>query len=261
MMGGNGEEVIVRKLHFTTGSPFARAVRIVLAEKGLDYEKDETVGTTAPDVRSRFTPTLQVPTLEDGGLVLWDSAVIIDYLVATYPNAKANAGERPFAEVLVRPDHAWQDKLALATLQTLGGAITTVSQLLWSGIRPDTNGFAERSAIRVPYLLDWCETQIASTDEGFVPGRCSVQDVLLACHCLFAERRPLGLEWEAASRPKVTALVRRLERRKSFFANPIPWWEPGVSYATPEEWSWALEKTIHKGMGWDAFSKARARRE
>lgn len=160
----------MRKLHFTTGSPFARAVRIMLAEKGLEYEKDETVGTTAPDVRAKFTPTLQVPTLQDGGLTLWDSTVILDYLMATYPNAPPHPGEHLFAQTMVRPEQPWQDKLALATLQTLGGAVTTVSQLLWSGIRADANVFAERSAIRVSYLLDWCEEQIASTVDGFIPG-------------------------------------------------------------------------------------------
>lgn len=35
MVGGTA-----RKLWFSEGSPFARKVRIVLAEKGLDYEKD-----------------------------------------------------------------------------------------------------------------------------------------------------------------------------------------------------------------------------
>jgi glutathione S-transferase len=29
------------KLYYSQGSPFARKVRIVLAEKALDYEKDE----------------------------------------------------------------------------------------------------------------------------------------------------------------------------------------------------------------------------
>lgn len=247
----------MRKLHFTTGSPFARAVRVVLAEKGLDYEKDETVSTPPPEARALYTPTLQVPTLEDGDLILWDSGVILDYLMASYPNAAPRAGEQPFAETLVRADQAWQDKLALATLQTLGGAITTVSQLLWSGVRADANGFAGRNAARVGYLLDWCEGRIAGEGDGFVPGRCSVQDVLLACFCLFAERRPLGLEWEAESRPRVTALVRRLERRASFAANPIPWWEPGVTYATPEERAWAMDKTIHAGPSWEEFRQGR----
>lgn len=29
----------MRKVYFTTGSPFARAVRIVLVEKGLSFEQ------------------------------------------------------------------------------------------------------------------------------------------------------------------------------------------------------------------------------
>ena len=70
----------MRKLFFTTGSPFARAVRIVLVEKGLDFERAETYTTPSAEDRAKVTPTLQVPTLVDGELTLWDSAVIIDYL-------------------------------------------------------------------------------------------------------------------------------------------------------------------------------------
>ena len=55
----------MRKLYFTTGSPFARAVRIVLAEKGLEYDRDEMITTTATEVREADTPTLQVPTLAE----------------------------------------------------------------------------------------------------------------------------------------------------------------------------------------------------
>jgi hypothetical protein len=69
----------MRKLFFTTGSPFARAVRIVLVEKGLEFEREETFTTPSVEERAKVAPTLQVPTLVDGNLTLWDSAVIIDY--------------------------------------------------------------------------------------------------------------------------------------------------------------------------------------
>ena len=74
----------MRKLLFTTGSPFARAVRIVLVEKGLDFEREETVTTPSVEDRAKITPTLQVPALIDGELTIWDSAVIIDYLMTNY---------------------------------------------------------------------------------------------------------------------------------------------------------------------------------
>src|SRR5690349_24223669 len=108
------------KLYFTTGSPFARAVRIALAEKALPFERDETYTTPSVEERAKTTPTLQVPTLIDGDLKLWDSAVILEYLMASYPNPPAPEGYQPFASEYVRPDHFWRDKLVHATLQTFG---------------------------------------------------------------------------------------------------------------------------------------------
>ncbi len=79
----------MRKLYFTTGSPFARAVRIVLVEKGLPFERDETYTTPSAEERAKVTPTLQVPTLVDSDVRLWDSTVILEYLMGSYPSPSA----------------------------------------------------------------------------------------------------------------------------------------------------------------------------
>jgi glutathione S-transferase len=237
----------MRKLYFTTGSPFARAVRIVLAEKGLPFERDETYTTPSVEERAKATPTLQVPTLIDGDLKLWDSAVIVEYLMARYPNSLAPESHQPFATDYVRTEHVWRDKLVHATLQTFGVSTATISQLQWSGIRHEDIGHGTRSAIRNQHLLDWFESELVSTADGFVSGVVSVQDVLLVCWCQFIERRPLRLTWKANHRPKIEALVARLEIRPSFQQEPAFWWEPGVTYASPEEIAWARQKTIYDG--------------
>src|SRR5215211_7921011 len=108
----------MRTLFFTTGSPFARAVRIALVEKALPFERDETYTTPGIEERAKVAPTLQVPTLVDGDLKIWDSAVILEYLTATYANVKPIQGQIPFAAEYVRPAHLWHDKLVHATLQT-----------------------------------------------------------------------------------------------------------------------------------------------
>lgn len=238
----------MRKLFYTTGSPFARAVRIVLAEKALPFERDETYTTPSVEERARTTPTLQVPTLIDGDITLWDSSVILEYLMATYPHPLAP--ERlhpPFATEYVRTDRLWRDRLVHATLQTFGVSTATVSQLQWSGIRHEDNGHGTRSVIRTQHLLDWFESELASTDDGFVPGVVSVQDVLLACWCQFIERRPLRFTWKAEHRSKVGGLVARLETRPSFQQEPALWWEPGVTYGDTDEIAWARAKTIDVG--------------
>ena len=55
----------MRTLLFTTGSPFARGIRVILDELGLDYERREEITTPTVEERASATPTLQVPTLWD----------------------------------------------------------------------------------------------------------------------------------------------------------------------------------------------------
>lgn len=216
------------RLRFTTGSPFARAVRIVLSEKALAYERIEEITTTSARERSQDAPTLQVPAFSDGETQLWDSLIILEYLMAQYANAPPAAGFAPFAPELLRQGRELDDRQQLATLQTLGVSTAIISQLKWSGAGLE-NDFAAKNAERLGYLLDWFETQIESDTEGFVPGFASVQDVCLAVWLMFIDQRPLNVSWRSASRPKVQALVARMAARPSFEENPIWWWEPGVT--------------------------------
>jgi glutathione S-transferase len=252
------KEAEMRKLFFTTGSPFARAVRIVLVEKGLDFEREETVTTPSVEERAKITPTLQVPALIDGELTIWDSAVIIDYLMTNYPSVVAPEGMHSLAADYVRAAENWHDKLVLVTLLTFGESTTTVSQLQWSGIRYEENGHAARCAIRNQHLLDWFEAQLISTADGFVHGVVSAQDIFLTCFCQFIEKRPLRLSWDAPNRPKLASLVARLERRPSFQQEAALWWEPGVTYATAAEVEWARCKTINNGPGFSEWASQRA---
>lgn len=77
---------MTRQLHYSGRSPYARKVRIVLAEKQLPYEAVEV------DIRKKSAAFLQlnpigkIPVLVDeNGLVFWDSTLIVEYLDDTYP--------------------------------------------------------------------------------------------------------------------------------------------------------------------------------
>ena len=74
-------------------------------KKALPFERDETYTTPSVEERAKVTPTLQVPTLIDGDLTLWDSAVILEYLMATYSNPPAPEGQSAFRDRLrpIRP--------------------------------------------------------------------------------------------------------------------------------------------------------------
>ena len=214
----------MRALLFTPGSPFARAVRVVLHELDLDCGRREQSGWETAEERATYTPTLQVPTFWDGDLVLWDSELICDYLLATYPR---RSKEVPLlAPAVVRPGQEWRDRLVMASIRTLGISVTTVSQLTWTSVTPPDNAHARRCADRLPHLLGWLEGQLAAEGEGFLPGSLSLQDIFLACIVRFLQNRPLGLDPRLDRLPRIDALLHRLAGRESFVANPIHWWAP-----------------------------------
>lgn len=71
------------KLFGSPGSPYARKVRIVLAEKSIAHEfiiaRGAAPGSPVPD----YNPLAKVPTLvRDDGRGLYDSVVIVEYLDA-----------------------------------------------------------------------------------------------------------------------------------------------------------------------------------
>jgi len=222
----------MRALLFTTGSPFARAVRIVLDELGLDYERREEITTPSAEDRATATPTLQVPTFWDGDQTLWESGTIVEYLLSTYRNRPTT--EPPLTMYAFRQGNEWQDKLMFATIQTFGNAATIISQMKWSGVEASNNAHMKRSAEKLVHILGWLEGQMDETSDGFMPDCVSMQDIFLAAHVRFVQNRPLGIDLRLQKYPKLEKLLDRLDDRNSFKANPVWWWEPGVVGYQPD---------------------------
>jgi len=65
--------------------PYCARARIVLAEKGLGYEPVEIDLRDRPGWLYELNPVGRVPVLEDDGLVLPESEVIMEYLEERYP--------------------------------------------------------------------------------------------------------------------------------------------------------------------------------
>jgi glutathione S-transferase len=77
----------MRSLYHLPLSPYARKVRLVLAEKRLPFElRVEKVWERRPEYLD-LNPACTVPTLvEDNGMVIPDSGVICEYLEEAYPD-------------------------------------------------------------------------------------------------------------------------------------------------------------------------------
>ncbi|MDJ0849388.1 MAG: glutathione S-transferase family protein [Myxococcota bacterium] len=66
-------------------SPYAMKIRMILYEKGLDFEKHEVHSHADAAELARLNPRAEVPALVDGETVVCDSKVIAEYLEETHP--------------------------------------------------------------------------------------------------------------------------------------------------------------------------------
>jgi glutathione S-transferase len=196
------------KLYCSHNSPYARKVRVVLAELGLDYEPILTDLNRLPADYPQRNPNLRIPCLVDGERTLFESNVILEYLLQRA--GPQRAGTPPLARTLTRPEHDLQDRLVLATLDTLLDSGLNVFVLRRDGIVPEQSGTLRRELRRMASELDWLDARV--TPEGFVPGVFSLMDLNLVVTLLWLEfRKPIP--WRG--RPNLEAVLRRYEGRPS----------------------------------------------
>jgi len=84
--------------------PFCARVRIVLAEKGIEFETVQVDLDDRPSWIYEKNPLGRVPVLEEDAFVLPESAVINEYLEERYPEPAlwpADPGERSLGRLLV----------------------------------------------------------------------------------------------------------------------------------------------------------------
>jgi len=205
------------KLWFSEGSPFARKVRIVLAEKGLEYEKDIRDGLRPIDEHRHLHPGLAVPVLRASDLTLFESSLIQDYLLKSYPHHNNGALTPPFITTMTRPKNHWEDAKTLAILETITNAIVNLKLMRDSGATPDSVAYLKRQHIRIESCLDWLEER--ATVEGFAPGWFSVMDINLICPIAYAERREV---YKLQGRPKLKGLIAHFAQRPSVRSTRIP---------------------------------------
>src|ERR1700761_7557863 len=135
----------MRVLYHLPLSPYARKVRLVLAEKRLPFElRLEKVWERRPEYLE-LNPAGTVPTLvEDNGLVIPDSNVICEYLDEAYPDTPL-LGRTLAERVETRRLVAWFDgKFAAEATQNLLGQ-KVLKRMMGRG-NPDG------SALRAGYL-------------------------------------------------------------------------------------------------------------
>jgi glutathione S-transferase len=208
------------KLLSATPSPYARKVRIALAEKNLPFELVTEVPWNAATATPRYNPLEKLPVLilEDGTTV-YESRFILEWLEIKHPQPPLFPQD---------PD----ELLAAKRLEVLADGVCDACVLLfWERRRPE----AHRSQ-------PWMARQRRKIDGGLgeiarlvppggycVGDRFGLGDIAVGALLGFLLVRFPELNWRAAY-PHLAELHARLSERPSFEATvPVPQQlEPGV---------------------------------
>ena len=198
-------------------SPFVRKVRVVMAEKGLEYSLEQINPFSPPPDFVEISPLKRIPAFRDTDLPepnnhLADSSVICDYLEHKYPTPPLYPKE-PYARARALWFEEYADSQVASSLVRSLFFERIVKKML--RMQPD-EGVCE-AALRdhMPAIGDYLEKEIGDRDY-LVGNAFSIADT--AVGSMFVNVRHAGETIDAGRWPKLATYVERLHARPSFKA-------------------------------------------
>ena len=202
------------KLIGSLTSPYVRKVRIVMAEKRLDYQL-ELEDVWASDRISQSNPLGKVPCLVmEGGEAMFDSRVIVEYMDTLSPVSRL-IPERGRERAEVRTWEALADGVVDA-------AILVRLEQTYAG-RTE----AQRSTAWVNRNMDKVHAGIAAMGKGlgdkpYCAGiHLTLADIAVGCALSWLDFRFAHIDWRA-SNANLTKLMDKLALRASFIDTVPP---------------------------------------
>lgn len=199
------------KLLASLTSPYARKVRIALAEKKIDYALVEVSPWTAEDKVAAVNPLAKIPVLiVEDGLFVYDSRVIVEYLDSVSPVSRL-IPEPTRQRIAVKRWEALADGICDA-------AATIVLERKRPAARQDQD-WIDRQQRKVELGVaelarelgerSWCN------GEGY-----SLADIAVGCALGYLDFRDPAFDWRDRH-PNLARFADRLGKRASF-ADTVP---------------------------------------
>ncbi|MBX3626372.1 MAG: glutathione S-transferase N-terminal domain-containing protein [Rhizobacter sp.] len=195
-------------------SPYVRKVRIVMAEKRLDYQF-ELEDVWNRDTIMKSNPLGKVPCLVmEGGEAVFDSRVIVEYVDTLSPVGKL-IPDRGRERTEVRTWEALADGVMEA-------AILARLEQTWAG-----RSEAQRSAAWVSRQMDKVHASVAAMSQGlgdkpFCSGiHFSLADIAVGCALGYLDFRFAHIDWRSQY-PNLERLEAKLAQRQSFIDTKPP---------------------------------------
>ena len=201
------------RLISATPSPYARKVRIQMAEKGIPFELETEVPWNAETATPQHNPLEKIPVLilEDGTAV-YESAYIVEWLEVMHP-------EPPLMPANPR------DRLQVRRYEVLAdGICDSLVLMFFENLRPDagrSQAWFDRQSRKVEgglaALSRMCGDREFAWGDGF-----SLADVATGSVLGYIDMRWPDHPWRK-NHPNLSMLSERLETRPSFCATrPTP---------------------------------------
>jgi glutathione S-transferase len=192
-------------------SPFVRKVRVVLAEKGIDYELESINPFAAPENFRDISPLGRIPAFRDGDRTLADSSIICAYLERKHPSPA------------LYPEEAYAYARALWLEEYMDGGFVPVAgpnvffklvlTPLITGKEADETEPLRVAAEELPPFYDYLEGELGDA-EYFVGSQLTIADISVASP--FVNLRHAGVAPERARWPKLRGFLDRMYARPSF---------------------------------------------
>ena len=197
-------------VHGVSPSPFVRKVRVVLAEKGVEYELVPQAPFNQPPEFMAISPLGKIPCYQDGALAIPDSSAICAYLERVHPKPQLYPSDpKHFARAL------WYEEYGDSKLgETVGTAFfQRVVRTRFFKQEPDEALVAEALTEKLPPVLDYLEGEL-SDDDALVGGRFSIADIGIATQ--LQQLRHAGESIDAGRWPKLARYADAILSRPSF---------------------------------------------
>ena len=202
------------KLIGSLTSPYVRKVRIVMAEKRLDYQL-ELEDVWASNHILEANPLGKVPCLVmEGGEAVFDSRVIVEYVDTLSPVGRL-IPERGRERAEVRTWEALADGL-------LDASLLARLERTWAGRAEEqrSQGWIDRQMLKVSTALAAMGKGLG--DKPFCSGiHFSLSDIAVGCALGYLDFRFPAIDWRA-DHPNLAKLHEKLAQRQSFIDTQPP---------------------------------------
>jgi glutathione S-transferase len=199
------------KLIASYTSPYARKVRIALAEKKIEYDFVEESPWAAQTTVPNYNPLGKVPVLVlDDGTTLFDSRVIVEYLDTVSPVSRL-IPEPNRQRIVVKRWEALADGICDAAV-----AVVLESK---RPIRQQHKDWLDRHRRKIDLGLKELGDELS--EKAWCNGEAySLADIATGCALAYLDLRHAAIDWRAAY-PNLVKLTEKLAKRPSF-AETVP---------------------------------------